>query len=181
MEDIASYIFTALGSLIVGLLLQRFRDRAKLLYWIPGSFLFHLKNPDLALRTDSLTIQNVGRLPATNVEIVHQAKPDHFQFSNPVDFIESINPTGEHIIKVASLGPKEHINLQLLSHKALPVLLNVRCAEGKADAISVQLQRVYPRVVLFLVGMVMLLGAAFLLYWVIAAVLYLSKAIGVLA
>jgi energy-converting hydrogenase Eha subunit A len=141
MAETVGYIATGLISLVVGLFLERLKDKPRLLYWLPGSFLFQLKTPAIALRTDSLTIQNVGRHPATNIEIVHKAKPDHFQFSTAVDFTEATTPTGEHVIRIASLGPKEFVNLQLLSHTNPAAILNVRCAEGPAQLIQVHLQR----------------------------------------
>jgi len=179
MEHITGYIATGLVSLVVGLLLQRLKDRPKLLYWIPGSFLFQLKTPAIALRTDSLTIQNVGRQPATNIEIVYQVRPDHFQFSTQIDFSEVTTPTGEHVIKIPSLGPQEHINLQLLSYTNYPILLNVRSAEGRAQLIQVHLQRVVAKAVLWLAGLLMLLGAGFLSYWLIAAIVFISQSIGI--
>lgn len=179
MEHVVGYVVTAVCSVIVGLVLQRFRDRANLLYWIPGSFEFHLKNPDLILRTDSLTIQNVGRVPATNIEIIHKARPDHFQFSTPIGFSESTSPTGEHVINIASLGAQEHVNLQLLSHTAIPVLLGVRCAEQRGELIAVQLQRLYPRWLQVIAPGLLLIGAGFSIYWIASAVIYLSKGIGV--
>jgi len=179
-EGAIGYIATGLVSLIVGLFLERLKGKPRLLYWLPGSFLFQLKNPNVALRTDSLTIQNVGRHPATNVEIVHKARPDHFQFSTAIDFTESSTPTGEHIIKIASLGPKEFVNLQLMSHTNPAVILNVRCAEGPGQLIQVHLQRFLPRWRQVIAGTLMLIGAGFCLYWVLASVLYLSHAIGLL-
>ncbi len=179
MEHISGYIATGLVSLTAGLLLQRLKDRPKLLYWIPGSFLFQLRTPAIALRTDSLTIQNVGRQPATNIEIVHQVRPDHFQFSTQIDFSEVTTPSGEHVIKIPSLGAQEYVNIQLLSHTNQPVLLNVRSAEGRAQLIQVHLQRVMPITVQWLAGILMLLGSGFLLYWVISAVVFVSQAIGV--
>lgn len=179
MKDISGYIATGLVSLLIGLLLQRLKDRPRLLYWLPGSFLFQLKTPEINLRTDSLTIQNVGRQAATNIEIVHKVRPDHFQFSTPIDFSEGSSPSGEHIIRIASLGPKEHINIQLLSHTNQPVLLNVRSAEGRAQLIQVRLQRVVSKPVQALIGLLLFLGLGFFLYWVAAAVLFLSRAIGV--
>jgi hypothetical protein len=170
VDAIAGYVATGVVSLGVGLALQRLKDRPKLLYWIPGSFLFQLKAPVIALRTDSLTIQNVGRMPATDVEIVHQARPDHFQFSTQINFTEITTPTGEHVIQIPSLGANEHLNLQLLSHTNQAVLLNVRSAEGRATPIAVHLQRIYPRAVNWLAGVLMLLGAGLLAYWAILAV-----------
>lgn len=107
MEQLAGYIATGIMSLIVGFLLQRFKSRPKLLYWVPGSFLFELNDPKVNLRTDSLTIQNDGRETAHSIEIVHKYRPDHFQFSVPVAFSEETTPNGEHVIKIPSLGPKE--------------------------------------------------------------------------
>ena len=179
MEHISGYIATGLVSLVVGLLLQRLKERPKLLYWIPGSFLFQLKSPAIALRTDSLTIQNVGRQPATNIEIVHQVRPDHFQFSTQIDFSEVTTPTGEHVIKIPSLGPQEHINIQLLSHMKQPILLNVRSSEGRAQLIQVYLQRVMSKVLQWLAGFLMLLGTGFLLYWLVAAIVFISQSIGI--
>ncbi len=177
MEKIAGYIATGLVSLLIGLVLQRLKDKPRLLYWLPGSFLFQLKNPDVTLRTDSLTIQNIGRQPAADIEIIHKARPDHFQFSTPIDFTEATTPSGDHIIKIASLGPKEHVNIQLMSHTNLPVLLNVRSAEGRAQLIQVQLQRLFPKPLMIFLAGLMLLGLGFLLYWLAAVVLFLSKSI----
>lgn len=180
MEDAVGYIATGLVSLVVGLFLERLKNKPRLLYWLPGSFMFQLKNPNVALRTDSLTVQNVGRHPATNVEIVHKAKPDHFQFSTAIDFTEATTPTGEHVIRIASLGPKEFVNLQLLSHTNPAVILNVRCTEGPAQLIQVHLQRLLPRWLQATAGALMLFGAGFCLYWLAASALYLSRAIGII-
>ena len=179
MEQLAGYIATGLVSLIVGLLLQRFQAKPKLLYWLPGSFLFELKDPKIALRTDSLTIQNAGRKPATDVEIIHKYRPDHFQFSTAISYLEEMTPNGEHIIKIPSLGAKEFINIQLLSHVQLPILLNVRSAEGQAGLIQVHLQRIFPRWLNVLFGILLLLGFAFALYWIIRSVIFLSESIGI--
>ena len=180
MDNFTGYIATGLVSLVVGLLLQRFQARPRLLYWFPGTFLFELKEENnINLRTDSLTVQNFGRKPAANIEIIHKTKPDHFQFSTPVSFIEENSPSGEHLIKIPSLGPKEHINIQLLSHKAPPVLLNIRSDEGPAKLIQVHFQRLLPKSVQALAGITLLIGLGFVLYWLVAAIIFLSKSIGV--
>jgi len=179
MEKLIGYIAIGIVSLVVGLLLQRFQSKPKLLYWVPGSFLFELKEPKVALRTDSLTIQNAGRKPATNVEIVHKHKPDHFHFSTAISFAEDTNPNGEHIIKIPSLGAKEHVNIQLLSHVQQPILLNVRSADGPAQLIQVHLQRMFPKWFNASVGGLLLLGFGFALYWIIRSVIFLSASIGI--
>jgi len=179
MEPLIGYIATGIVSLTVGLLLQRFQSKPKLLYWLPGSFIFELKDPKVTIRTDSLTIQNVGRKPAKNVEIVHKYKPDHFHFSTAISFLEETSPNGEHIIKIPSLGAKEFVNIQLLSHTQQPILLNVRSDDSPAQLIQVHLQRVFPKWVYASVGFLLLLGFGFALYWIIRSVIFLSASIGI--
>jgi hypothetical protein len=179
MEPLVGYIATGVVSLVVGLLLQRFQSKPKLLYWLPGSFLFELKDPKIALRTDSLTIQNVGRESATDVEIVHKFQPDHFQFSTSLSYTEISNPNGEHIIKIPSLGAKEHVNIQLLSHSQMPVLLNVRSSTGPAQLIQVHLQRIFSKAFNAFIALLLILGFGFSLYWVIRSVIFLSRSIGI--
>lgn len=179
MEPLIGYLATGIVSLIVGLLLQRFQSKPKLLYWLPGSFLFELKDPKVIIRTDSLTIQNVGRKPAKNVEIVHKYKPDHFHFSTAISFFEETSPNGEHIIKIPSLGAKEFVNIQLLSHIQQPILLNVRSDDSPAQLIQVHLQRVLPKWIYASATFLLLLGFGFALYWIILSVIFLSASIGI--
>ncbi|VEN74256.1 conserved hypothetical protein [Candidatus Desulfarcum epimagneticum] len=177
--SIIGYITTGIVSLIVGLLLQRFQSKPKLFYWLPGSFIFELKDPKITIRTDSLTIQNIGRKPAKNVEIVHKYRPDHFQFSTAIAFSEKTNPNDEHIIKIPSLGAKEFVNIQFLSHIKQPILLNVRSDDLPAQLIQVHLQRTFPKWVHASAGFILFLGLGFALYWIIRSIIFLSESIGV--
>ena len=158
MDPILKYIVTGIVSLTVGLLLQRFQAKSNLKYFLPGTFVFDVPDPKISIRTDSLTIQNLGRKSAQGIEIIHKEKPDHFQFSQAIAFEEEYAPNGNHITKIANLGPKEFINIQYLSHIKEPILLNVRSEDGPAKLIQVQFQRLYPQwfnvgaIGLFLVG-----------------------------
>ena len=145
--------------------------------WVAG-FVWNQWQPWSGIRTDALTIQNDGRMPATNVAIIHRQRPDHFQFSTAISYVEEHGPDGAHIIRIPSLGSKEFVNIQLLSHVQEPVLLNVRCAEGPAQLIQVHLQRVYPKWFQGFVGLLIILGFGFLLYWVGSAIIFVSKSIG---
>src|SRR6266850_5663939 len=112
MADLTGYVATGVISLAVGWLLKYIEPKSKLLYWFPHNFLFHLKNENVALQTNALTIQNVGRRPAENVEIVHKQRPDFFQLAPAMPFAEETTANGEHVIRVATLGPKEVFTLQ---------------------------------------------------------------------
>lgn len=179
MDGFGSEIATGVVMLIVGLLLRQLEPKSKLAYWLPHNFVFNLKEENVVLRTDSLTLQNLGRKTATDVEIIHQTRPDFFQFSTAVAFEESENPNGEHVIRVKHLGPKEFFNLQLMSYKTQPRLLNIRSAEGPATEIQIQLQRQIPKWLQKVAVVLLLVGAGFILYWVVESVIYLSNAIGI--
>lgn len=179
MNPVTGYVITGFISFIVGMALQRFADKPKLQYFLPGTFAFELNDPKVKLQTDSLTIQNGGRKAATNIEIVHREKPDHFQFSQAISYREEFNPNGEHIIKIDSLGPKEFLNIQYLSHSKIPALLRVRSDQGSAQLIQVQFQPIYPKSHLFLVGLLMLSGFGLWFYGAFKAIGYLLKALTV--
>ncbi|ERS84829.1 hypothetical protein Q672_18015 [Marinobacter sp. EVN1] len=167
MDPILKYIVTGLVSLSVGLLLQRFQARPNLKYFLPGTFLFDVTDPKVSIRTDSLTIQNFGRKAAQNIEIIHKERPDHFQFSQAMGFEEEHAPDGSHITKISSLGPKEFINIQYLSHIKPPVLLNVRSEDGPAKLIQVQFQRLYPQWFNFSAAALLLVGLGTILYGIV--------------
>jgi hypothetical protein len=179
MPEIAGYIATGAVALIVGLLLRSLEPKAKVVYWSPHNFFFELKRENVVLQTNSLTIQNIGRKPAENIEIIHKTKPDFFQISPSMPFSEENNASGEHILRIASLGSREAFTLQLLSYKTVPVLLYVRFKEGPAIPIQIQPQRIFPKWLQYLSSLLIIVGAGFVLYWLIRAVIFLSCAIGI--
>ncbi|WP_404366783.1 hypothetical protein [Marinobacter sp.] len=175
MDPILGHVITGVVALVVGLALQRFADKPKLQYFIPGTFMFDVTDPKVTLQTDSLTLQNAGRKAATNIELVHKERPDHFQFSQAISYSEDQNPNGEYLIKIASLGPKEFLNIQYLSHIKPPVLRRVRSDQGPAQLIQVRFQPIYPKWLTVVVAVLMLSGFGLLLYWAIKMALLLGK------
>jgi hypothetical protein len=109
MDTLGGYIATIVVSLLTGYFAQFLQPRSKLLCWSPHNFFFDLKNEKVLLQTNSLTVQNVGRKPAEDVEIIHKQRPDFFELYPSIEYQEISNPNGEHVIKVKSLGPKEWV------------------------------------------------------------------------
>ncbi len=175
MDPILGHVLTGLVALVVGLALQRFADKPKLQYFIPGTFVFDMNDPKVTLQTDSLTLQNAGRKSATNIELVHRERPDHFQFSQAISYTEDENPNGEYLIKIASLGPKEFLNIQYLSHIKPPVLLRVRSDQGPAQLIQVQFQPIYPKWLTSVVAVLMFSGFGLLLYWAVRLAFFVGN------
>lgn len=178
-DNIIGYVAIGVVSLVVGILSRYLEPKSKVVYWSPHNFLFELKELSVLLQTNSLTIQNLGRKAAESVEIIHKVRPDFFQLSPSLPFVEETTATGEHIIRIGNLGSKEFVTVQLLSYKIPPVILNVRSKEGPAELIQIQTQRVFPKYVRFIFIMLELIGAGFLTYWGIKAVIFISKSIGI--
>ena len=93
------------------------------------------------------------------------------------------NPVSSEISRAhtrfETLGPKEFFHLQVLSYATEPKLELVRSSMGSASQMPFQLQRQFPRWATISAQFVFWVGLAFVLFWLIRAVLYVSSQIGV--
>jgi hypothetical protein len=172
MDTIAGYVATIVVSLLSGYLAQFLQPRSRLIFWSPHNFFFNLKNEGVVLQTNSLTVQNSGRQPAEDVEIIHKQRPDFFELFPSMQYEEHTNPNGEHIIRLKSLGPKEWVLVQLLSHKTPPVISNVRWKHGKGKWVQIQPRRVYPKWFQVLMNSLVLVGIGTIVYLVIQGAMH---------
>jgi hypothetical protein len=167
MENLAGYVATGTTSLAVGALLIHLQPKARLVFWSPHTFLFDLKREKVVLQTDALTIQNLGRKAACNVEVILQVKPDFYEFSPAITHEGVQQDNGNYAIKIKELGPKEFVTVQLLSYSQVPRLLNIRSDAGQAHAIRFQFQRVFPWWLNSAAIVVFAIGVGTTAYWLI--------------
>lgn len=179
MENLLAYVVTGVVSFVVGVLLINFQPKAKVVHWSPHSFLFKLTKENVVLQTDALTIQNIGRKQADNVELLLENEPDFYQFAPSVSYKTEKLDNGHFLIRIPTLGPNEHVTLQILSYKTVPKALNLRSAAGQASAMPFQIARVWPKWLPAVVWVLLVVGLGFSAYWLITAVIFLSRAIGI--
>ncbi|WP_175949572.1 hypothetical protein [Burkholderia vietnamiensis] len=183
-DRVLGAIITGVVGLVFWLIQRRLEPASNLGYWIPHSFLFNvpLNNvpQPLALQVATLTVQNLGRKSAESLEIVHAVKPDHFQLHPKRAYDERQAPDGAHIISIESLGPKEVLQIQLLAYSQPPNLVGVRSKDGAAKQVRFQIIRALPRPVVMLFQTCMLIGALAILYWIVRAIIFISRANGML-
>lgn len=173
-------IIPGVVTVVAGLVVSRLRARPRVVYWIPLVFTFDLTDEKVVLHTHSLTVQNVGKESAEDVEVIHSAKPDFMKILPPLDFTEDTTPAGEHVIRIKNLGPNEHFFTQMLSYKTpVPALLNVRSKAGQAKPVPVQFQRVYPKWMYWLVGFLLVVGIFVVSYWIYRGAAHLAKIVGI--
>jgi hypothetical protein len=125
--------------------------------------------------TRDIWVQNTGRSPVTDVEVVLVFPPQHFEIWPQRAFQVSRNPDGRCVITVASLGPQEFFIIVMLSPVAeLPLLANMRSSDGMAHSVNMGPQQIYPRAVLVLLRVLLFLGVAAAAYLVLHLIQWLS-------
>jgi len=150
MESYLAYIIPAILTFVVQFLLKFADPKGKLVYWSPNSFATELpgdaNNPSIPIRAASLFISNIGKKQVENIEIAHKTKPEHFVLQPPLPYIESYTPTGEHIISINSLAPREQFVINFISFDSYPHLLYIRSFRlGHAKHVYVRPVFVMPR------------------------------------
>ncbi len=172
----------AVAGFVVGYALKYVGPKSKLVMWFPHNFLFQVPGqagqPPVTILTNSVSVQNIGRKRATNVEVVHAAALDHFKLFPSRDYTEHATSAGEHIISINSLGPGEWFTIELLSYRTIPNLLYVRSDDGPAQSENVVLMRPWPTWRRALYGLLCLTGAGYCIYWILRGALLAARALG---
>lgn len=181
-------IVSLLVPIIAAVVANIFRARAKLIWSehisrVMLSEEFHhveVGPPErrhLVIRTSSLFIQNLGRDAATDIEIVFNWRPQHFNIWPQRGFEERINPDGRQIIQLANLAPKEFLGMDLLTvNSEMPRLIQVRSKQGIAKAIATIQQPVLPKWKMGLVAYLMFMGAVATVFTIITLIQFVSVA-----
>lgn len=181
MENLENYVLTGAVSFLVGLALHSLRPRVKIVWWSSHSFAFNLTQHSVSLLTQAISIQNVGRKTAEFVEIVHEGTPDFFKLQPPLDYEDVTTPSGDHVIRIKSLGPREFFTIEFLSYIAVPKFLYIRSDAGHARAVTMMPVPVYPRwlrglgLILFYVGLI------YAVYWLLRVGAFLLRGVGVIS
>src|SRR5712672_1024121 len=103
MDELAKIIVAAVTSFAGGYALKFVEPRSKVVWWSSHAFWFELDRVNkTAVFTHALTVQNVGRKAASDIEIVHGSKPELFKLNPSLDFTERTTPDGQHITHIAS-------------------------------------------------------------------------------
>lgn len=179
MEGLTGYIAIGIISLVVGMVLRSLERKPNIAYWQPHYALFKVPDPEITVQTDSINIQNLGSKEAEAIEIIFKEKPDHFQFTPSIQFATEQTPNNEFLIKLDTLGPKEFITLHILSYATAPKVELIRCKTGIAKMMPYQTLKKYPRWFELGSALMLLVGLGFTIYWLIMAIIFISRNIGI--
>lgn len=194
MDETLKLIITHVVTFAGGYFSRYVEPRAKLVHWFPGWVTFTVPFPaattdptpalpagggpgaappppppaptTVNVSTHTLTVQNVGWRTATQVEIVHGQAPQLFRFTPAINYTHGPTPSGQHVITIGALAPREWVALQVLTVGNLPPLLSVRSAEGPSRLVTTRQTFVISNARRYVAQALVILGAATAIYWV---------------
>lgn len=173
----------SLGTVLFGTLVGRiFRLRPKLFYSIDHSTNLLVDEPLLdkegkeiapsqLVRTASITVQNTGLHAAKGVEVAFNWKPRIMNLSPARAFTEVDSAFHRYSLKFDSFAPGESSTIEIMSINAeLPNMTAVRSDDCVGKLITMAPQRVWPNWFLNSMALVLIVGAATLVYLAIRLV-----------
>lgn len=185
-KEIISLVF----ALILAAMLYLFRARAKLLWATPHGFTFLLQtagvtaaqNPSATqattqlpagipqnfnIYTGSIVVFNAGRVPATEVEVTFNWRPENYNIWPVRPHDTHLSPDNRYTLKFANLAPHEQFQIELISPIQLPNVMSVRCKECVGRQIGMRPMVIYPNWLITLFWVSALFGMAAVIYLLI--------------
>ncbi len=171
-------IIVVVSLVIGGFVKQWFERKPRVVYFVSHASSFRLKDierdEDLWSNTHSIILRNTGRRTAKNVRISHRDQSIQFNIFPSIRYEVSNLPDGGAEIVIGQLVPKEVIEISYLYFPPLTylnVMGEIKHDEGFAQLQPVLFQRQFPKALNIIVGILTLLGAITLIYFVITGFL----------
>jgi hypothetical protein len=119
--------------------------------------------PQINVFTASIFIQNLGTVPATEVEVTFNYPPANYNIwpVRPYEIYRS--PDSRFTLKFANLAPREQFQIELLSVPKLPGVMGVMSKESVAKEIRMRATQQFSPWFTWLVWALICFGIAFIL------------------
>ena len=161
----------------VTLLIYVFRPKVKLI-WGSKSDFKHIMRPkadgqqQIVVHTAHYFLQNVGRLPAKQVELVLNFSCDEISIWPQRQYSVSKNNEGRQIVAIDFIASKEAVDVFLLNiGNDLPALMNVKCPDAEGKPVPISYNRSMPKIVYFCCWSLIFLGVVFIIEKIIDLIL----------
>lgn len=168
-SEIASGVITLLIAFIINLV----RPKVSLI-WGQANHSWHsipVEEGDIQVISEKNFLQNMGKAPATDVEVIYQSKPTKLLIFPTRDYEASNNPDGAYVVKIPYISPQELITLDgIFINESLGHILNVKCKERFGKKVNFWVIRRLPKWAHWIVGALLIFGVAFLLSTLIKVV-----------
>lgn len=166
-------------------LTQYFRPRAKLIYGARDETSLLVEEPlkdaegnQIAARqilhTTSISLTNVGKETAKNVEITFNWKPQYLNVWPARHFEERTSQHDRHTIYLESMAPKEVFGIDIFSiNQRIPEITAVRSDECEGKKVEMEPMVVQPKWLLSSIWILLIIGFISVVYAFLSAVQFL--------
>ncbi|WP_460231879.1 hypothetical protein [Agrobacterium radiobacter] len=171
---ISSQFFQAIVIAILTIwLTQVVAARGKLMWSVRHAHWYRLPSAnqdgtELNIVTQELWFNNAGRAAVEDIEIVLNWTPQHYELWTPREFSQNVLPDGRLIIKVPFLSARDWFSISILDVTRLPEIVNVRSKNSKTRLIAMEPTRKFPDYVLWMFAVVLIMGLAAIIYFLIS-------------
>jgi len=165
-------------TIIVGGIIKLYRERrAKVISYIGhvSAFTLRCEEPS-SVYTHSVIVRNTGRKAAKNIRLGHNFLPDNLNVFPSIKYTVEKNPAGASEILIPILVPKEQVTVSYLYFPPITwdkINTYIKYDDGLVKSINVIPIAQPSKRVIFLVWFLMLIGASYLVYWLIRLLHYL--------
>jgi hypothetical protein len=177
--------FVSFGlTLLTGVIYWLVQGRAKVRWGVQHGFAHKLANrvaddgspmPDVLVYTSAILFINTGRIPAKNVEITLNYKPDSLAVWPDRQYLQQDNPDKRPVVRFESLAPREQLTINLLSvGVAVPDLLTVRAENALPKQIPLGPARMFSKPVQVALIVLLMLGILTAFYALITTVAWFA-------
>jgi hypothetical protein len=167
-SEIVSFVLALLLALITFI----FRGKVKLI-WGQANKSWHSVPVDtgtVSIISEKHFAQNMGRVAATNVEVVYTVAPTKLTVFPQRDYNITTNPDGAHIVTIPYISPKELVSLDAIYVGIDPgQILSVGCKEQEGKLVPFFVVRQFTKNVYIMIWCLLFFGVVFLISILIKA------------
>jgi len=167
-SDIFQAVLIVIATTMVGRLLTA---RGRLFWSISHQHVYLIRNLDsgnFPVRTQQISVQNFGRVPLKDVEVVLNYPPQHFEIWAPRQYDTKQMPDNRLAIIIPNIAGNETLSISMLDTiSELPVVVNVRSESGLGRQIDMMTVIRFPRWVYSLVYLLIIIGISTVCYFLL--------------
>ena len=170
-------LIAPLITLIIGAIIKHYTERrSKIISFIGHVSSFTLNNEERTpVFTHSVIVRNAGRKAAKNIRLGHNVMPPNVTVFPKIQYQIDNAPEGASEIVIPILVPKEQVTISYLYFPPITwdkINSYAKSDEGFAKIINVIPVPLPSKLALWLVWLLMFVGASFLIYWLIRLIAY---------
>ena len=166
----------AVGIAIATAIIGRFvTARSKLVWAVSHQHLYQMPRLDddgsFPVTTQQVWLQNTGRVPAEDVEVVLNWKPQHLEVWEPRNYVSANLPDGRFALVFPYITGGEVVILSMIDTiREIPAIISIRSKSGLGTMVAMAPQRVWSNWIIYPTLIVTMMGFTSVVYLILGGV-----------